>query len=277
MAEAVRYTLWGLNSRDHIMVVGCGGTGGFVAEGICRLIAGSERRLFLIDHDRVEERNIGRQNFFRSDIGRFKSKVLAERLAKRYNHRIEYSVKPIELVRLEERANLTIGCVDNTAARERLQWAGSRMMGGRYSYCRFNGWYIDAGNSEYSGQVLIGNAPLRECNRSFYPASGYCEKLPLPTIQQPALLAPGPKPVQRDCAQAVADNEQSPVINQMMASLVLTFVHKLITRSLTWMASYLDLETGAMTAVEANPQTVSRITGLTVRQLEYRPRKVRSS
>ena len=37
-----------------ITVVGCGGTGGFVAEGLCRLFQGREATIVLVDHDRVE-------------------------------------------------------------------------------------------------------------------------------------------------------------------------------------------------------------------------------
>jgi hypothetical protein len=61
-----------------------------------------------------------------------------------------------------------------------------------------------------------------------------------------------------------------------MAALVLTFVHKLLGGELTWMAAYLDLEAGTMRAVDATPEAVSRITGHTVRQLEYHPRKARA-
>ena len=57
--------------RNAIAVVGCGGTGGFAAEGICRLLAGRTvpKQLVLIDGDRVEERNLGRQNFYPEDLG----------------------------------------------------------------------------------------------------------------------------------------------------------------------------------------------------------------
>ena len=270
------YRLKKIREDGTILLVGCGGTGGFVAEGLCRLINGTSYHLYLVDPDRVEERNLGRQNFVKANLGRFKAQVLAERLAGQFGMPIDYFVKPIQQLALDDRGHLTIGCVDNPAARDRLQIAGKYTMGGYYSYCKLGGWYIDAGNGEHSGQVLIGNGLLKpnELNKSFYPDTGICERLPLPTVQQPALLAPEAKPRQRrNCAEAVSREEQSPVINRVMADLVLTFVHKLLTGKLTWMAAYIDLETGTMSAVDAEPETVSRITGLTIRQLEYRPRK----
>lgn len=251
-----------------VMVVGCGGTGGFVAEGLCRLLP-KKFNIALVDPDTVEARNLDRQNFYDEDLGRFKAQSLAERLSRNFNREIFYDVRPIEQMSVEDRGDLTIGCVDNGPAREKLQYAGYHM-GGRFSYCKRGGWYIDAGNSENSGQVLIGNALLKELQHSF--CGEVCSKLPLPQVQQPALLITQVRP-QRNCADA--GDEQSPVINRMMADLLLTFVHKLLTGTLTWMGVYIDLESGAMSPVDAEPATVSRITGLTVRQLEYRPRPIK--
>ena len=58
-----------------ITVVGCGGTGGFVAEGLCRLFQGREATIVLVDHDRVEPHNLLRQNFYAEDVGKFKSQA----------------------------------------------------------------------------------------------------------------------------------------------------------------------------------------------------------
>lgn len=278
------YRLRKIRDDGDIMVVGCGGTGGFVAEGICRLIRGTGHNLRLVDRDRVEAKNLCRQNFYRADLGRFKAQVLAERLAASYGVGVEYAICPLEELSLNHRGYLTIGCVDNPAARERLQWAGSQAFGsGRISYHRSGGgiegecWYIDAGNGEHSGQVLIGNCLTKECGQAFRPDDGVCGKLPLPTVQQPGLLAPEAKSVRRaGCAERIAANEQSPVINQMMASLVVTFVHKLLAGNLTWMAAYIDLEAGNARFIDAMPEAVSRITGHSVKQLEYRPRKERA-
>ena len=71
-----------LLGNPWITVVGCGGTGGFVAEGLCRLFQGREATIVLVDHDRVEPHNLLRQNFYADDVGRFKSEALADRLAK---------------------------------------------------------------------------------------------------------------------------------------------------------------------------------------------------
>ena len=61
-----------LLDNPWITVVGCGGTGGFVAEGLCRLFQGRQATIVLVDHDRVEPHNLLRQNFYAEDVGKFK-------------------------------------------------------------------------------------------------------------------------------------------------------------------------------------------------------------
>ena len=58
-----------LLDNPWITVVGCGGTGGFVAEGLCRLFQGRKATIVLVDHDRVEPHNLLRQNFNAEDVG----------------------------------------------------------------------------------------------------------------------------------------------------------------------------------------------------------------
>ena len=119
-----------LLDNPWITVVGCGGTGGFVAEGLCRLFQGREARIVLVDHDRVEPHNLLRQNFYAGDVGQFKSQALADRLAKAYNRPVGYSVYPFREYDDDSRPNrhnypglidfgesLIIGCADNAAAR----------------------------------------------------------------------------------------------------------------------------------------------------------------
>ena len=113
-----------------ITVVGCGGTGGFVAEGLCRLFQGRKATIVLVDHDRVEPHNLLRQNFYAEDVGKFKSQALADRLARAYRS-VPSGTRSTPSGRSESRAptdncypglpaygdSLIIGCADNAAAR----------------------------------------------------------------------------------------------------------------------------------------------------------------
>lgn len=250
-----------------ILVVGCGGTGSFVAEGLCRLLIGCDDTIILVDPDRVEPHNLLRQQFFPGDVGKFKSQVLAERLSRQYGRPIAYSVYPYmaDLIHkswgggmhTEAAQGIIISCVDNVAARREI--AGT---------LKFGSWWLDVGNGYSSGQVLIGNIHnyTGSLEGSFDEEKQLVYALPIPSRQLPALLAPPTKRVIEDlnCAEAVAAEDQSPVINQSMAVLVLEFIHRLMQQRLTWMGAYLDMEAGTLQTVPAEPEIVARMLGVKV-------------
>ena len=261
------YTLYNQISQEStIAVVGCGGTGGFLAEGLCRLLRNTHVRLVLIDHDRVEERNLLRQNFYPEELGRFKAQALAERLAVKFRRPVGYGLDPFTSP-LEEswgrgfralRPGILVGCVDNAPAREAMaEWMGH---GG------LSPWWVDAGNGENFGQVLVGNAPPDRLRGTFREREQICIALPRPTDQRPELLTAPEAPLP-DCADAVALGEQSPTINQAMAALTLEVVRRLLEGSCAWMQVSLDLEAGTLYPTYATPEAVSQMTGIPVREL----------
>lgn len=258
-----------LNERNGIIaVVGCGGTGGFLAEGLCRLFLDTSIRVILVDHDRVEERNLLRQNYYPEELGRFKAQALAERLALKYRRPVAYALDPFSSP-LEEKSMLgpdwralspgiLVGCVDNAPAREAMaQWCSRWQMG----------WWVDVGNGQQFGQVLVGNAPPDRLRGAFREKEGVCIALPRPTDQRPELLVAPTPPLDPSCAEAVALEQQSPTINQAMAALTLEVVRRLVAGELTWIQVALDLEAGTMHPTFATPEVVSQMTGIPLREL----------
>ena len=244
-----------------IVLVGCGGTGGFLAEAICRLLIGKAAHVFLVDPDRVEPHNLLRQAFDPGDVGRFKAEVLAERLARRFGREVGYAVLPYDqelhgqvFEDARSRLDLLIGCVDNSAARRALAETICRRDGG-YPFLPGPVWWLDCGNGRNSGQVLLGNATRPdELRGAFLPSAGLCRALPAPSLQRPDLLLVPPEPQPRpDCAEAVAAGDQGPTINQSTAAIAAGYVEKLLDRTLGWMASYLDLDDGMLRCVPADP------------------------
>ncbi len=245
-------------------MVGCGGTGGFVVEGLCRLLAKSSFDILLVDPDRVEPHNLRRQNFFEGDVGKFKSQSLAERMARQYGRPIGYSVYPYDRELLNEATRIgvrqirgiIIGCVDNANARmsiaKGLSWGD---------------WWLDAGNGYQSGQVLLGDTTnIDKLEMSFDEDEHMVDHLPAPSLQLPALLSQPTKAVTQalDCAEEVEEGRQSPTVNQMMASLVLEFMYRLLKGTLVWMGAYVDLEAGTLSTVPAEPVTVAKMLGVKV-------------
>lgn len=264
---AYRISNNGLTESPIIAVVGCGGTGGFVAEGVCRLLGDQQAVVALIDHDRVEPHNLRRQAFYQSDVGKFKAQVLAERLARNFGREIGYSVYPYD-IKVHQGIfhyggeGVVLGCVDNPAARLTIAESLWQLRGSRRA-----AWWIDAGNGEHSGQVLIGNTGDLDSLKHSFREEEICTNLPLPSLQQPALLAPVPEAMGMDCAEAVEAGGQSPTINQAMAALVLECLSRLMAGTLSWMGAYLDLEAGTLRTVPVEPRMVARITGLQAKQL----------
>jgi len=252
--------------NSGISVVGCGGTGSFVAEGLCRLLINEDITLTLIDPDRVEPHNLLRQQFFSGDVDKFKSQVLAERLAVQYRRPIAYSVYPYTKdmayedlgggMLAQRVQGIIIGCVDNVTARRSIA----------ESTTGIGNWWLDAGNGYSSGQVLIGNAPgPLYLENAFDEERQEAVALPVPSLQLPSLLVPPTVVVEdKDCAEAVEDEEQSPVINQVMATLVLEFMNRLLRGTLTWMGAYIDMEAGTLQTVPAEPVIVARMLGVGV-------------
>ena len=249
-----------ISNSPSIAVIGCGGTGGFVAEAICRLFTGRPATIILMDHDRVEPHNLLRQNFQRQDVGKLKSAVMAERLSMTYNRTIGYSTEMFRAGSRWERqswdnfhTNLMIGCVDNAAARVEMD---------KHLSNHYGTWLIDAGNGRNWGQVLIGNRTKDQCqHKKGGFKSDVCYMLPSPAMQRPDILtATHDTPPDIDCAAALDLVDQDPTINQMMAMLVVQVVRRMAANDCPWMSLYLDLEQGTMTPRYATPENVAQIT-----------------
>lgn len=257
------------------VVVGCGGTGGFVADSLCRLLLDRPGdQVLLMDFDVVEPHNIRRQNFFERDVGMFKSQALAERLSEAYRRPIGYTIAPfVANERMFGNNTVILGCVDNHLAR-----SGIASLFNRNSYQ--SPWWIDAGNSENSGQVLIGNAHQDRLTGVFSPELNQVARIPHPALQSPQLLIPE-KPafavIEEDCAEAVMTGGQGPTINQMMATLTIEVLRRLLDGTCTWMGLYVDLDTWSLRTVDATPAAVHKIVGLTPYQLTERKRGTRAA
>ncbi len=243
--------MWHLNNvftqSDHfaVMVAGCGGTGGFAAEGLCRTLP-ENADLVLVDFDRVEEGNLVRQNFFPEDVGEIKSEALANRLARKYRRPIAYSTYPIAMTRLPV-SGIIIGCVDNGQARRDImhKFKGTQTYPLPY-------WWIDAGVGDNYGQILIGN----DKEAAFMQKDETCLNLPLPCLQRPEILSQAPDP-----HRCVVVPLQGPTINQVMAAILVEVVRRLTLGTCNWMQILLEMQMGEMHPVMATPETLEKIIG----------------
>lgn len=217
----------------EIVLVGCGGTGSHLAQAIgatlWHLQAQGKRvpMVTFVDGDHVEMGNVGRQRFCAAEIGRNKAETLANRLNAAYGLKVRAIPKhlTVETYRYwfgryaQEDRRLIIGCVDNAAARLAI----ANIIGSEYGRT----WWLDCGNAEFNGQILIGN---RCQDHGITPpelAVGLWHNLPAPHWQEPALLDPDndPEP-QHTCTVAVATDEQSLMVNSLSASIASQYLYQ---------------------------------------------------
>lgn len=151
----IKHKSLSIHNRYHdfnIALIGCGGTGSAIAEEIGRLhysMVYSDMpgiKLHIIDPDKVEAKNIGRQKFYANNINKYKAEVLAQRLSRNFlmgnvfSHCSKIEDIPKEL---KQTFDIVICCVDNHKAR-------------RYVYDIFNHKYIlDIGNEKDFGQIFL--------------------------------------------------------------------------------------------------------------------------
>lgn len=82
---------FGENDKFKIILIGAGGTGGYIAPHLYRIAYASGRdvRIIIADGDIVEKKNLIRQNFVSCDVGRNKAQVVAERYASAFGIKAE--------------------------------------------------------------------------------------------------------------------------------------------------------------------------------------------
>lgn len=226
-----------------ITIVGLGGTGAQVARSVARMVYDMQQarlhtpQIILIDPDKVEQKNVGRQLYVEADIGQSKAHVLMRRFNMALGLNIIAIDQPVDAEKHFERwGGLIVGAVDNHLARRELAKARSAV-------------WIDTGNHFSAGQVVIGNtADYDTMMRYLDGQNGRYAYLPNAGLLFPALLEPEPdaKPQpepQRSCADLVAAREQDLLTNDWMAVAAAQYVYRLLHRHpITSFVSYVSAD-----------------------------------
>lgn len=258
-----------------IILVGAGGTGAQIARGLGRILFDMKTRqlsipqVIIFDPDTVEQRNIGRQLFAPGDIGENKAEVVAHRTNLVFGLNITAAAKHFTVNTLGDfshniympgSSTLLIGAVDNAKARQEIAQAINK-----------GGIWIDCGNHEHTGQIVIGNHTATEPNNykphsrqhniagNIQPHDAY-DKLPAPHIVFPDLLLPDPEPNPVSCANLLERNQQALFINDWMALAALGYIQKLLMREPihTWI-TYVDAQHLNMRSILVSPENITQM------------------
>ena len=178
-----------------------------------------------VDHDIVEESNLGRQNYCVSELGWNKSETIALRLNSAFGLSIRAAPVKFQASFVSDwwgygcSNGLLIGAVDNHLARQEIAKAVEQHCG--------SVWWLDCGNAHHNGQVLIGNYGRRVIKDLRVDELGLVNGLPAPHLQAPDLLEPDPhEEIDLSCAELTVREEQSLVINQMVAAVASQYCYE---------------------------------------------------
>jgi molybdopterin-synthase adenylyltransferase len=108
--------------KDYaITLCGAGALGANLAENLARSGFGQIR---VIDCDRIEERNLSTQPYYRSDVGAFKAKVLANHLYRAIGTKIDAQTQTLtaeNAPKLLKDSQLIVDLFDNSASRQAVK------------------------------------------------------------------------------------------------------------------------------------------------------------
>jgi PRTRC genetic system ThiF family protein len=256
-----------LARRDEtrISLVGCGGTGGWLAPAVARLAyvlkeQGRDVKIAFYDPDHVEEKNIPRQNFCTAEIGRNKAITLAARYGAAWGleiaaipHRFD-PAKPA--FHSYSALHIICGCVDNAAGRKVIAETLKKNRAGEAPGV----WWLDSGNSKESGQVILGSASTPAMLKGCFQTEKICAALPSPFLVEPSLMNALPEESsakKMNCAEMMIANMQSLEVNQQVAAIAAGYLTRMLTGApLKRFATYFDLPTGSTVSKAITPENI---------------------
>jgi PRTRC genetic system ThiF family protein len=228
-----------LQKQVRITVVGCGGTGSAIAAGLpylhqAMLAWGHPHGLdvTLVDGDRISPTNCVRQPFSESEIGLYKSTVLATRINLFWGLGWKGVAEFVDESWREE-TDILIGCVDSRKAR--------RVITSTAAYWNCHYW-LDIGNNADTGQFILGqpdNTKNKNC------------AFRLPTVADLFPEIVDPKLDRKDqlpaCSAVEALERQEPFINQILAYHALAMLARLFRYGqLTYQGGFVNLLNGRL-------------------------------
>jgi PRTRC genetic system ThiF family protein len=245
-------------------VVGCGGTGSFLVQLLCRVLQhlihqGKRASLVLVDPDHVEAKNLTRQCFCQAEVGLNKAEALAARYGMAFGlpiRAIAQPFKPDMVARNYNTLMVLMGCVDNARARVSLAKALE------FNYDRSpRVWWIDGGNGDRFGQVLVGSS-LSKVPKDYEFSELGCIWLPAPSVQAPELLISKPEELadnRLSCAELTMLNAQGLMVNPQTAVLMAEVALELVSGCLKRFAVCFDQTSGIMTSKYTSPAAIMRV------------------
>lgn len=250
-----------LSRKVKVALIGCGGTGSQVLTGLARLhtamlalghVGGLDVTAY--DPDTVSKSNVGRQLFSPADVGHNKATLLIHRLntffglgwkAEPYRFESRYSTTP----------HIIISCVDTKAARREIAY---------YTYNNSVSYWLDLGNEQVTGQVILGQPTYLHDRRK---KADRKMDLPCVTDLYPQIMDEDePEDDTPSCSLAESLEKQDLFINQQVATSGLQLLWQLFRNGgLDAHGAFINLSTGMVTPLPVDPVVWARFKPVKVR------------
>lgn len=236
-----------------LLLIGCGGNGAQMLMGLASLdtalreISSRSLDVTVVDDDTVSEANLGRQPFYRCDLGNSKARTLVERIniAHGLNWRAVHGRAP-EAIGVNGQ-DLVITCVDTAAARRAI---GAAMQPDPQDYNHNPpAYWLDLGNRATDGQFLLGQPSARAIGKDAAPR--------LPTVLEYFPELADETAAEDDapsCSVAEALERQSLFVNRVIASHALALLFELLGRgSIGHAGAFINLSSGQAMPIPLPP------------------------
>jgi len=236
-----------------VLLVGAGGTGSHMLRHLATMHLamvelGHPEGLDVVvaDPDVVSKSNVGRQNFYPSDIGHAKAEILVNRCNLTMQTGWKAEQQLITSNTPLNKFDLVIGCVDNRKGRAAIVKALSK------NY-RSSTYYLDIGNREHDGQIILGQVSSKnEVTKNRLP---HVADL-FPEIIDEALDDKDDAP---SCSLAEALEKQSLFINLTMANMACNMLWELFRYGqISYHGQFVNIKSGRITPLEINAETWKR-------------------
>lgn len=242
-----------LRRSIRVVLVGAGGTGSHVLRRLANIHlalvelghpAGLD--VLVIDQDTVSKSNVGRQNFYPSDIGQPKASVLVNRCNMLMQTKWGASQSMLTSASSYHNSpDIVIGCVDNRKGRAAILASLQKSYKPTY--------WLDIGNSEHTGQVILGQVVPK--GKKFENRLPHAADL-MPEIVDASLDATDDTP---SCSLAEALDRQSLFINDTMANCACNILFELFRYGqISHHGQFVNIKTGRVSPLAVDPEAWKR-------------------
>jgi len=222
--------------RIKILVIGAGGNGSKVITALARInqaFIGLDRLpidVTLMDPDKVESFNVGRQLFSQNDIGEYKAEVLITRLNRFFGTEWLAKTSEFNASTKIDNFNIVISCVDNISTRKDIAYQFKKSVkSNNFQEHKKLFYWLDFGNGKDYGQVILGSRIIPQPKSKFKT---------IKKLKNFVDLYPKVKDEEKDgpsCSYQESLSKQSLFINSTLVELGMNMLYNLL---LTYKTDY---------------------------------------